>query len=90
MTETVRLLLTSNIPGLATQYALLRQRIVGEKMNELWASCYTAQPPITNPVMQQQWTVPLTSFAQPAASGDHTFQFVMESDGFEQDTFSFE
>jgi hypothetical protein len=90
MTDAVRLLSDTNIPGLATQYALLRQRIVGEKMNELWTSCYPAQPPTTNPVMQQQWTVPLSNFSQPAIWGDQTIQFVMEDDAFEQDGFSFE
>jgi hypothetical protein len=90
MTEAVRLLSDTNIPGLATQYTLLRQRIVGEKMNNLWTSCYPAQAPITNPVMQQQWTVPLSSFAQPATWGDQTIQFVMGDDAFEEDTFSFE
>lgn len=90
MTEAVRLLSGTTIPGLASQYALLRQRIVGEKMNELWTSCYPAQPPITNPVMQQQWTVPLSSFAHPATWGDQTIQFVMEDDAFEQNAFSFE
>ena len=90
MTEAVRLLSDTNIPGLATQYALLRQRIVGEKMNELWTSYNPALHPITNPSMQQQWTVPLSNFAQPATWGDQNTQFVMGDDAFEQDAFSFE
>ena len=90
MTEAVRILLDTNIPGLAAQYTLLRQRIVGEKMNELWASCYPAQPPITNPVMQQQWTVPLPSFGQPIIWEAQPIQFAMEDDAFEQEAFSFE
>jgi hypothetical protein len=90
MTEAVRQLSNTNIPGLATQYALLRQRIVGEKMNELWTSFYPAQPLITNPVVQQQWTAPLSSFTQPAIWGDQTIQFVMGDDAFEQDNFGFE
>lgn len=90
MTEAVRQLSNTNIPALATQYALLRQRIVGEKMNELWTSCYPTQPPTTNPVMQQQWTVPLSDFAQPATWGDQNAQFVMGDDSFEHNPFSFE
>ena len=90
MTEAVRLLSDTNIPGLATQYTMLRQRIVGEKMNQLWSSCHPAQPPITNVAMQQQWTFPLSSFAQPATWADQNTQFLMGGDAFEQDAFSFD
>jgi len=89
MTEAVRQLSNTNIPDLATQYALLRQRIVDEKMNELWASFYPAQPLITNPV-QQQWTASLSSLTQPAIWRDQTIHFVMGDDVFEQDNLGFE
>jgi len=87
MTEAVRVLSETNISGLATQYALLRQRIVGEKMIELWTSFYPTQPVITNPGLQQQWTAPLSSLPQPAIWGDQTIPFVLEDTAFGQDNF---
>jgi len=90
MTEAVRQLSSTSIPGLATHYALLRQRVVGGMMNELWTTWCSAQPPITMAVMPQQCTVSLSHFAQPATWGGQTTQFVMENDAFEQEAFGFE
>jgi len=90
MTEAVRLLSNTNIPILAAQHALLRQRIVGEKMMELWTSYYPVQSAISNPVTEQQSTIPQSSFAPLATWGDQEIQFMMGCDAFEQDAFSFE
>jgi hypothetical protein len=90
MTEAVRLLSTTDIPGLAAQYALLRQSIVGGKMSELQASCHPAQLPTTNAVLQQDWTDSLSGFIQPAIWDVQQTHFVMGDDLFEQEAFSFE
>jgi hypothetical protein len=90
MTEVVRLLSDTNIPNLATNYVSLRHRIVGEKMNELWNSWYSAPPTIMDSVMQQQWTVPQASFAQSVTWSDPNFELIREDNAFEQALFRFE
>lgn len=90
MTEFVRRALNTNIPNLAAQHALLRERIVSEKKNELWASFWPAQPLVPNPVVQQQWTASLSDFPQQATWSDHNTHFVMGDNILEQDTVLFE
>ena len=87
ITEVVRLLSNTNIPRLASQYKELRQLIVGERMNELWNSFYSVQPPITEQAIQQQWAISQSSFGQLVNWDDQTNQFVMGDDTFEQGAF---
>lgn len=90
MTEAVRHLLATDIPGWAAQYAMLRQSIVDGKLSELRASCHATQIPTTNALLHQDLTDSLSSFDQPAIWEAQPTQFVMGDDAFDQDAFRFE